>query len=108
MRQAENLRGFAHPLLLPGIKLTTGPTDHYPVEQVQLQRFDGQAWVRFGEVMASSTCCSWRKTGPPAASSRAARRSAAVSNPFGGVDPGVFHNLLFNTINQIQAGRARR
>ena len=52
MRQAENLRDFAHPLLLPGIKLTTGPADHYPVEQVQLQRFDGKAWVRFGEVLS--------------------------------------------------------
>jgi hypothetical protein len=51
MRQAENLREFAHPLLLPGIKLTTGPADHYPIEQVQLQRFDGKEWVRFGEVM---------------------------------------------------------
>jgi branched-chain amino acid transport system substrate-binding protein len=51
MRQAENLREFAHPLLLPGIKLTTGPADHYPVEQVQLQRFDGKEWVRFGEVL---------------------------------------------------------
>ena len=51
MRQAENLRNFAHPLLLPGIKINTGPADHYPIEQVQLQRFDGQKWVRFGEVL---------------------------------------------------------
>ena len=51
LRQAENLRNFMHPLLLPGIKINTGPADHYPVEQVQLQRFDGQKWVRFGEVL---------------------------------------------------------
>lgn len=51
MRQAENLRDFAHPLLLPGIKVNTGPADHYPIEQVQLQRFDGQKWVRFGELI---------------------------------------------------------
>jgi branched-chain amino acid transport system substrate-binding protein len=54
MRQAENLREFAHPLLLPGIKLTTGPADHYPVEQVQLQRFDGKEWVRFGDVLSGN------------------------------------------------------
>jgi len=51
MRQAENLHDFAFPLLLPGIKLNTGPADHLPVEQVQLQRFDGKEWIRFGEVL---------------------------------------------------------
>jgi branched-chain amino acid transport system substrate-binding protein len=51
LHQAESLRNFTHPLLLPGIKINTGPADHYPVEQVQLQRFDGQKWVRFGEVL---------------------------------------------------------
>jgi branched-chain amino acid transport system substrate-binding protein len=54
MRQAENLRDFAHPLLLPGIKITTGPADHYPIEQVQLQRFDGKEWVRFGEILSGN------------------------------------------------------
>ena len=42
MRQAENLRDFAHPLLLPGIRITTGPADHDPIEQVRLQRFYGK------------------------------------------------------------------
>jgi branched-chain amino acid transport system substrate-binding protein len=54
MRQAENLRDFAHPLLLPGIKINTGPTDHYPIEQVQLQRFDGKEWIRFGDVLSGN------------------------------------------------------
>jgi branched-chain amino acid transport system substrate-binding protein len=52
LRQAESLRDLAPPLLLPGIKINTSPTDHYPVQQVQLQRFDGQKWVCFGEVMS--------------------------------------------------------
>jgi branched-chain amino acid transport system substrate-binding protein len=51
MRQAEGLRDFAHPLLLPGIKIDTSPTDHYPIQQVQLMRFDGEKWVRFGELL---------------------------------------------------------
>jgi branched-chain amino acid transport system substrate-binding protein len=34
--------------------VTTGPSDHYPVEQVQLQRFDGKGWVRFGEVLSGN------------------------------------------------------
>jgi branched-chain amino acid transport system substrate-binding protein len=54
MRQAESLHDFKHPLLLSGIKVTTGPSDHYPVEQVQLQRFDGKGWVRFGEVLSGN------------------------------------------------------
>jgi len=52
MRQAESLRGFAHPLLLPGIKIDTSPSDHYPIQQVQLIRFDGEKWVRFGELLS--------------------------------------------------------
>jgi len=52
MRQAESLRNFAHPLLLPGIKIDTSPTDHYPIQQVQLVRFDGEKWVRFGELLS--------------------------------------------------------
>jgi branched-chain amino acid transport system substrate-binding protein len=30
-------------MLLPGIKVNTTPTDYYPVQQLQLMRFDGQA-----------------------------------------------------------------
>jgi ABC-type branched-subunit amino acid transport system substrate-binding protein len=52
MRQAESLRDFAPPLLLPGIKINTSPTDHYPVQQVQLIRFDGEKWVPFGELLS--------------------------------------------------------
>jgi len=41
-------------MLLPGIKVNTGPTDYYPVEQMQLMRWDGSRWVRFGEIMSGS------------------------------------------------------
>jgi len=50
MRQAANLKDLELPMLLPGIKINTSPTDYYPVEQVQLIRFDGTRWVRFGEM----------------------------------------------------------
>jgi branched-chain amino acid transport system substrate-binding protein len=50
MRQAANLKDLELPMLLPGIKVNTSPTDYYPVEQVQLIRFDGTRWVRFGEM----------------------------------------------------------
>jgi branched-chain amino acid transport system substrate-binding protein len=51
MRQAANLKNFEVGVLLPGIKINTSPTDYYPIEQVQLARFDGKTWVRFGEVL---------------------------------------------------------
>jgi ABC-type branched-subunit amino acid transport system substrate-binding protein len=51
MKQAANLKDLQLPMLLPGIKINTSPTDFYPIEQVQLMRFDGKQWVRFGEVL---------------------------------------------------------
>jgi branched-chain amino acid transport system substrate-binding protein len=50
MKQAANIKDLALPMLLPGVKLNTSPTDFYPVEQEQLARFDGERWVRFGEI----------------------------------------------------------
>jgi len=51
MRQAANLKELQLPMLLPGIKLNTSPTDYYPIKQVQLMKFDGKQWVRFGGVL---------------------------------------------------------
>jgi branched-chain amino acid transport system substrate-binding protein len=51
MRQATNLRDLELPMLLPGIKVSTSPTDYYPVQQLQLVRFDGKRWVRFGDLV---------------------------------------------------------
>jgi len=48
MRQAENLH-LALPLLLPGSKIETSPTDHYPIETMRLARFEGQKWVLLSE-----------------------------------------------------------
>jgi branched-chain amino acid transport system substrate-binding protein len=50
MRQAASLKNFELPMALPGIKVNTGPTDFYPIEQEQLIKFDGKEWVRFGEL----------------------------------------------------------
>jgi branched-chain amino acid transport system substrate-binding protein len=52
MKQAANLKDFELGLLLPGIKINTSPTDFYPIEQEQLQKFQGETWVRFGEIIA--------------------------------------------------------
>ncbi|MDP1952336.1 MAG: branched-chain amino acid ABC transporter substrate-binding protein, partial [Betaproteobacteria bacterium] len=51
MRQAANLKDLQLPVALPGVKINTSPTDFFPFESMQLQRFDGRQWVLFGEVM---------------------------------------------------------
>ncbi len=51
MKQAAHL-DMSLPMLLPGIKVKTSPTDFFPVQQMQLARFDGKTWARFGNVLA--------------------------------------------------------
>ena len=50
MKQAASLN-LDLPMLLPGIKVSTTPTDFYPVKQMRLQRFEGKQWVLFGAVI---------------------------------------------------------
>jgi branched-chain amino acid transport system substrate-binding protein len=51
MKQAASLKNFELPLLLPGIKVNTSPTDFAPIEQEQLAKFDGEKWALFGEII---------------------------------------------------------
>jgi branched-chain amino acid transport system substrate-binding protein len=51
MKQAASFQKFRVPLLLPGILINTSPTDFYPIQAVQLQRFKGETWELFGEIM---------------------------------------------------------
>jgi branched-chain amino acid transport system substrate-binding protein len=56
MKQAASFQKYRLPLLLPGITVSTSSTDFYPIQAVQLQRFKGETWELFGEVMhAEST-----------------------------------------------------
>jgi branched-chain amino acid transport system substrate-binding protein len=49
MRQATRLKDLALPMLLPGIRIDTSPTDYLPIERVRLIRFDGKRWVPIDE-----------------------------------------------------------
>ena len=51
MKQATNLKNVELPMFLPGIKITTSPTDYRIIRQLQLMRFDGKQWVLFGDVI---------------------------------------------------------
>jgi branched-chain amino acid transport system substrate-binding protein len=52
MKQAASLKNLEIPLLLPGVKLNTSATDFYPIQSVQLARFEGETWKLFGKVIA--------------------------------------------------------
>jgi branched-chain amino acid transport system substrate-binding protein len=50
-KQAANLKDFECDMLLPGIKVNTSPTDYYPLEQLQLVRFNGERYEPLGSVI---------------------------------------------------------
>jgi branched-chain amino acid transport system substrate-binding protein len=50
-KQAESIKNFKSGLLLPGIAMNTSPSDHAPVDQAQLSKFDGKQWQLFGNVL---------------------------------------------------------
>ncbi len=49
MAKAAQLKDLELPLLLPGIKINTSATDFRTIKQMQLQRFDGNRWVRLND-----------------------------------------------------------
>ncbi|MCC8961003.1 ABC transporter substrate-binding protein [Bradyrhizobium sp. Pear76] len=51
IKQAANLKDFESDLLLSGIKVNTSPTDYYPLEQLQLVRFNGERYEILGPVI---------------------------------------------------------
>ena len=51
MKQATSIQSLEVPTLLPGIKVATSPTNYHPIRAMQLQKWDGKTWVRFGDVI---------------------------------------------------------
>ena len=54
MKQAESLNSLQLPTLLPGVTVSTSATEFHPIRQMQLQRWIGQRWERFGEIIEGS------------------------------------------------------
>lgn len=48
MRQVARI-DFRLPMLLPGIRVQTSPTDFYSIKTLQLERFDGKSFVLFDD-----------------------------------------------------------
>jgi branched-chain amino acid transport system substrate-binding protein len=55
MKEAASFKEFESPMLLPGIKLNTSATDFYPIQAVQLARFDGSNWLLFGDMISNES-----------------------------------------------------
>jgi branched-chain amino acid transport system substrate-binding protein len=55
MKQAASHHGLKLPGLLPGIAVSTSATDFYPIQAVQLQRFKGETWALFGDVLSAES-----------------------------------------------------
>ena len=53
MKEAANLKNIEHDTLLPGIKLNTSPTNFAPLNQLQMARFKGETWERFGAILGA-------------------------------------------------------
>ena len=55
MKQAANIHDLMGPMGLPGITISTSPTDYAPIKQMQLEKFDGNTWELFGEVISGGS-----------------------------------------------------
>ena len=55
LKQATNLRDLENPMLLPGIKINTSPTNYRPVRQLQLMRWSGKSWDLFGDIISAAS-----------------------------------------------------
>ncbi|WP_454621512.1 ABC transporter substrate-binding protein [Bradyrhizobium cenepequi] len=53
MKQAASLKDFRTEVLLPGIKINTGPNDFAPISSLQLMKFKGNKWELFGDVISA-------------------------------------------------------
>ena len=53
MKQAASIKDLELGGMLPGIKINTSATDFAPISAVQLVRFKGEAWDRFGNIIDS-------------------------------------------------------
>src|SRR5215469_11168955 len=54
MKQVANLHDLENPVLLPGIKINTSPTNFHPIRAMQLEKWNGKSWVLFGDVIQGS------------------------------------------------------
>jgi branched-chain amino acid transport system substrate-binding protein len=52
LRHAANLKNVEVPMLLPGVRYSTSPSDYTPLKTTQIRRFDGKHWAKIDEAVA--------------------------------------------------------
>jgi branched-chain amino acid transport system substrate-binding protein len=52
MKQAASIQNLELGGLLPGIKVSTSATDFAPISQLQLEKFKGEKWDLFGDIIS--------------------------------------------------------
>jgi branched-chain amino acid transport system substrate-binding protein len=51
MKQVAQIKDLEPATLLPGIRVNTSPTNFHPIRQMQLARWTGRTWERFGGII---------------------------------------------------------
>jgi branched-chain amino acid transport system substrate-binding protein len=51
MKQATSLKNVVTDLALPGMSISTSPTDYRLNKQLQMMKFDGERWIGFGPII---------------------------------------------------------
>ena len=52
MKHAASLNAYHPPMMLPGISMTTTPSDYHVIHQMQFERFNGTNWELYGDVVS--------------------------------------------------------
>src|SRR6201987_2767693 len=53
MKQAASLKNFAPDTLIPGVTISTSPTDFAPIKQLKMMRFTKGQWDLFGDIISA-------------------------------------------------------
>jgi ABC-type branched-subunit amino acid transport system substrate-binding protein len=54
MKQAAALKDYQGSILLPGIRISTGPWNFRPIKHLRLLQFDGRTWQPIGDVLETA------------------------------------------------------
>jgi len=55
VKQARSIRGLALPTAVPGVVINTGPDRNMAYTQLQLQRWNGNSWEQFGDLLSADS-----------------------------------------------------
>jgi branched-chain amino acid transport system substrate-binding protein len=54
MKQAASLKDYQSSALLPGITISTGPSNFRPIKNLRLLQFDGRTWQPVGDILETA------------------------------------------------------